>query len=186
MASLLALPTAGVHAETAPAGPPASVVIAAPKPEEVVNPLDCEKLLTMAGRDLNRADPAFAGQFEGSTNPFFPKPEAPPVQAPTTATTPAAPVVSRLSDSDKLAQVAAALQPSGTMGANGILILIFENRPPLRAGQVLRVTFPEDDRPTDILLLSVTQKAYTLKLNNTVLPVPFGHSTPSSPAPAKH
>jgi hypothetical protein len=175
----LAWPAAGRGADATPtAAPPAAastgaVILAAPQTGEVVNPVDRDRLLAAAGRNLNRADPALEQHLQTFDNPFFLKLPPPPPEIQPTSPTPAAPepVAQKLSDTAKLSQLAAVLKPSGTMGMGNVLVLIFEDRPPLRAGQVMDVTFPGEDGPTHILLLSVSQKSYSLKLNDTVMPV---------------
>ncbi|MGA2051734.1 MAG: hypothetical protein ABSH19_00340 [Opitutales bacterium] len=172
----LACPAMGLRADTpppAPTAPPTGIVtLTAPKSDEVVNPLDRERLLTVANHDLDRTDPEIEQKLQSYDNPFFLKlPPPPPEIQPTTAGPAPPPPPPKLSDTEKLAQVAGALKPSGTLGMGGVQVLIFEDRPPLRAGQLMEVTFPGDDRPTEIVLLSVSEKSYTLKLNGTVLPV---------------
>jgi hypothetical protein len=126
----------------------------------------------VANHDLDRTDPEIEQKLQSYDNPFFLKlPPPPPEIQPTTAGPAPPPPPPKLSDTEKLAQVAGALKPSGTLGMGGVQVLIFEDRPPLRAGQLMEVTFPGDDRPTEIVLLSVSEKSYTLKLNGTVLPV---------------
>jgi hypothetical protein len=176
-------------AAAAPAPPPASssssiVTLTAAKTDEVVNPLDCDHLLTVAGRDLNRVDPAFAASLQSSVNPYFLKLPPPPPEVVPSSTGSTPEPVTKLTDAEKLAQLADALQASGTMGKNGVLLLVFENRPSLRVGQIIDVTFPGEDGPTHILLSRITEKSYTLKLNDTVLPVPL--HPPSSAEPASH
>src|ERR1700722_10241964 len=108
---------AGLRAVDAPPVVPPAVILAAPKSDEVVNPLDCEHLLAAATRNLNQANPAMDAKLQAYTNPFYPKLPPPPpdiAATPTNDTTPAPPP--RFSDADKLAQVVAALKPSGTMG----------------------------------------------------------------------
>jgi hypothetical protein len=200
LAASLAAPLAAVGEDAPPASPPPAAASPAPpsvsssssivtlttaKPDEVVNPLDCDRLLTVAGRELNRADPAFAASLQSSTNPYFLKlsPTPPEVEPSTTGPAPE-PAVTKLTDPEKLAQLADALKASGTMGMNGVLLLVFEDRPSLRAGQIIDVTFPGEDGPTHILLSKITEKSYTLKLNDTVLPVPL--HPPSSAEPASH
>ena len=188
LAALLASGPTGLRAADAPVVPPPvvppAVILAAPQSDEVVNPLDCEHLLATATRDLTQVNPAMDAQLQSFTNPFYPKLPPPPpdiVATPTEAAPVAAP---RLSDADKLAQVAAALQASGTMGMNGVLVLVMENHPPLRAGDVIEVTFPDEDQPSRIVILSISEKSYTLKLNDTVLPVSLKPAA-SSPTPPK-
>ena len=184
LAAGLALGPAVARAADAPPVVPPVVSLAAPKSDEVVNPLDGQRLLAAASRDLNQASPALDTELQSLTNPFFPKlpPPPPDVTANTTVVAPQAPP--KLSDADKLAQVVAALKPSGTMGMNGVLVLVMPNRPPLRIGQVLEVTFPDESQPSHIQVLSISEKSYTLKLNDTVLPVPL-KPAPSSPTPPK-
>jgi len=188
LAAILAAGPALRAADAPPAVPPVvppAVILAAPQSDEVVNPLDCEHLLAVATRDLNQASPEMDAKLQAFTNPFYPKlpPPAPDIVG--TPTNETAPVTQpKLSDSDKLAQVVDALKASGTMGMNGVLILVMENHPPLHAGDVIEVTFPDDNAPSRITILSISEKSYTLKLNDTVLPVSL-KSTASSSTPPK-
>ncbi len=187
LAAVLALGPAGVRAADAPPPPPivpAAVTLAAPQSDEVVNPLDCQRLVAAALRDLNQTSPALDAQMQALANPFFPKLPPPPPDIVATPAETGPPAAPKLSDADKLAQVVATLKPSGTMGMNGVLVLVMPNRPPLRAGQVMEVTFPDETQPSRIVVLSISEKSYTLKLNDTVVPVSLKLAA-SSPTPPK-
>ncbi len=177
-------PAAAPAAKPAPAAPVLTnvVVIAAPKPDEVLTPQIREHLLNIVGHDLNRANPTLEANLPELSNPFFPKPPPAPVEpvpvastptAPTASGTPVAPVVVKLSDQDRLGQLAEKLKPSGTMVKSGQRVLVFTNNPPMLTGQSLRVRFPGDDKDSDVSLAEITENSYTLKLNDAILLVPF-------------
>jgi hypothetical protein len=157
------------------------VVIAQPKTGEVLSPQIREHLLNVVGRDLNRANTTLESKLSDLTNPFFPKPPPAPVEpvpTPVVANVtaqgaPAVPVVVKLSDQDRLSQLAEKLKPSGTVVKGGQRVLVFTNNPPMSAGQSLRVRFPGDDKDSEVVLTEVTENSYTLKLNDAILPVPF-------------
>jgi hypothetical protein len=145
-----------------------SALLSAPKEGEVLSIADREKLLASVDKSLNRANPDLETRLKVADNPFVIKQPPPPVNESATSAAPTAPVAVRMSDADKLKEVADELHASGVLG--NYLISAFK---PLQAGQYIDKVFTNETAPTRILLKSVSGTSYVLQLNGTQLSFEF-------------
>jgi len=138
-------PADGAPPAPAPAAPPSGTwyVFSPPKEGEVVPIALRVKLLGVVKTFIERDNPVMLSKLTLVDNPFYLKLPPPAVAATSTATGPAEPLTPpRLTDEDKLRQVATALKPTGLIEAGKVRIITFAARDPIQVGQSFPVPFP--------------------------------------------
>lgn len=197
MAGLAMGALAGVQLQaadaTAPAAPAATTpapagtwyVFSPPKEGEVVTSALRVKLLTAAKTFVERDNPTLLAMLTSADNPFYLKLPPPPVATVSNSTTgasaePAGPP--KLSDDDKLKQVADAVKPTGMVAAGNIRLVTFAKRDAVQVGQSFNVQFPNESTITTILVVDANDSSCVLKLGNATLSADYVSNASAAPA----
>ncbi len=187
---------AAAPAPAAPPPPPSgtSFVFAAPQAGVVLPSASREKMLAVAKTLLERENPEQLAKMKGVDNPFYLKLEAPPEptvpsSSGNTSTQPPTPVQPvappKLTDDDKLKQVAAIFKPTGILqaGSRRVVQSADMHIGQIEVGGFLTVTFPNESSATQIQVIDANSDNCTLKLNSSTLDVDYVSTAGSAPAP---
>jgi hypothetical protein len=185
-------PADGPAPAAAPAAAPAGAgyVFSPPKEGEVVALAMRVKLLSVVKTIVERDNPALLAKLTSAENPFYLKLAPPPTPTSSSAATGPAepPPPPKLTDEDKLKQVAAALKPTGLIEAGSIRLVTFASRDAIQVGQSFPVPFPNESAPSVIQVIDANESSCLLKLGDTTYSADFvsnASATPAShPAPA--
>jgi hypothetical protein len=188
-------PTDAAAPAPAPGAPAAgssgtSSVFAPPKEGEVVAIVLRLKLLNVAKTFVQRDNPDLLARLTTADDPFYaklPPPPAPEMAPGTTAAgNSATSAPPKLTDEDKLAQVAAAVIPTGVIETSNIRLVTFAKRDPVQVGQSFAVQFPNETAPSVIQVVDANDSSCVLKLGDTTLSADFvdNPSAAAGPRPA--
>jgi hypothetical protein len=179
-------PADAAAAPATPATPPAGTwyVFSPPKEGEVVSSVMRVKLLTVANSFTERDHPDLLTRLTATDDPFYLKLPPPPTPvAGGTSAANAAPPPPKLTDEDKLKQVADAVMPTGLIETASVRLVTFAHRDAVEVGQSFPVPFPNDPAPSVIQVIDANDTSCLLKLGNTTFSADFVSNTSASPAP---
>ena len=188
-ARLLAADAAAPAAPAATTPPPAGTwyVFSPPKEGEVVTSALRVKLLTATKTFVERDNPTLLAMLTSADNPFYLKLPPPPAAtvsnaATGTATEPAGPP--KVTDDDKLKQVAAAVKPTGMVAAGNIRLVTFASHETVQVGQSFNVQFPNESTVTTIQVIDANDSSCVFKLGNATLSADYVSNASATPAPS--
>jgi hypothetical protein len=163
-------------------------VFTPPKDGEVVAAGKRAKLLAIAKTFVDRDNPDLLAKLTTATNPFYldlPSPPAAAVvgnQGNNQNTPSAPPPPTKLTDSDKLLQIAAAVKPTGMIEVGSIRLITFAARDPVQVGQSFPVQFPNESSQSEVEVVDCTDNSCVFKLGNATLSADFiSNASPTPP-----
>ncbi len=186
------VPTDAAAPAPAPGAPAAasagtSSVFSPPKEGEVVALILRTKLLNVADTFIERDNPGLLAKLTTADDPFYAKLPPPPAAEVTpgtgagSAATPPPPP--KLTDADRLQQVAAAAMPTGLIEAANVRLVTFAKRDPVQVGQSFSVQFPDEAAPAMIQVVDADESSCVLKLGDTTLSAEYVANASAAPAP---
>lgn len=170
----------------AAASPGTSSVFPPPKEGEVVAAAMRSKLLTVAKTFIERDNPGLLAKLTTAADPFYPNlppPPTPSVMSGASGKPVEPPPPPKLTDEDKLAQVAAAAMPTGLIETATVRLVTFAKRDPVQVGQSFPVQFPNESTPSVIQVIDANETSCVLKLGDTTLSADFVANASATPAP---